>query len=341
MNNQKVKRFCRLRPLSFFHDGGFLLIMMVVSMLAGCSKPQLTEVSKLTLEKDTTWSGTVLVNGDVYVPPGITLTILPGTIVKFKRIDETSDQNLFDVESPYYPQAELIIRGRLIAKGTKKKQIVFTSVEPDARARDWGAINFLGSEGNVVEYSKIFCAYNGIHAHGSQVRIAHNEFVKNGVGISFKSEEETPGVPWFGKRSSVEIVDNLITRNKGGIGFRNSDARIAHNEISDNKFFGVFPKEDVKVLVEYNEITNNKKGVYLYQARGVRFVNNNIYDNRDYDIAVAEAQDYDVEAANNWFGTINKAKIDERIFDYNDDQELGRVNYEPFLQKKVEWRMDR
>ncbi len=336
-----MKRINRLRLSPFFYGGGFLLIVMVVSQLAGCSKPQQIEVSKLILQKDTTWSGLVLVNGDVYVPPGITLTIQPGTVVKFKRIDETSDQNLFDVDSPYYPQAELIIRGRLIARGTASKQIVFTSAEMDARARDWGAINFLGSEGNVVEYSKIFCAYNGIHAHGSQVRIAHNEFFNNGVGISFKSEEESPEVPWFGKRSTVEVIDNLITRNKGGIGFRNSDARISHNEITDNKFFGIFPKEDVNVLVDYNEITNNKKGIYLYQARGVRFSNNNIYDNSDYDIAVAEAQDYDVEAVNNWFGTINKAKIEAMIFDYNDDQELGRVNYEPFLKKKVQWRMGR
>lgn len=331
---------CYTRSLSIKKAGVVVLILLVALLLGGCSKTKPMEVSKLTLEKDTTWSGIVLVNGDVYVPPGITLTILPGTVVKFKRIDETSDQNLFDVDSPYYPQAELIVRGRLIARGTAGKQIVFTSAEIDARARDWGAINFLGSDGNIVEYCKIFCAYNGIHAHGSQVRVAHNEFFKNGVGISFKSEEETPGVEWFGKRSNVEVIDNLITRNKGGIGFRNSDAVISHNEITDNKFFGIFPKEDVKATVEYNEITNNKKGVYLYQARGVRFVNNNIYDNSDYDIAVAEAQDYDVDAVGNWFGTINRSKIDAMIFDRNDDHELGRVNYEPVLDKKVDWKMD-
>lgn len=314
--------------------------LLGVFLFSSCSRQEVLEVSKLTIDQDTTWRGTVLVNGDVFVPPGVTLTVAPGTIVKFARIDETSERNLFDVDSPYYPQAELIIRGRLIAKGDRKRRIVFTSAARDARPADWGAINFLGSTGNVVEYAKILCAYNGIHAHGSSVRVAHSEFVKNGVGISFKSEEETPGVPWFGKRSELTIVDNLFANNKGGIGFRNSDGRISHNEIRDNKFFGIWPKEMLDVVVDHNEITGNKKGIYLYQATGIRFEYNNIYDNHDYEIAVAEAQDFEVDARQNWFGTINTAKIDERIFDKQDDPEVAEVVYRPFLAGRVKWELE-
>lgn len=314
-------------------------ILWAIFLVVGCSKQETMEVGKLTIEQDTTWQGIVLVNGDVFVPPGVTLTIAPGTVVQFKRIDETSDRNLFDVDSPYYPQAELIIRGRLIAKGDSKKQIVFTSAARDPRPADWGALNFLGSSDNIVEYAKILCAYNGIHAHGSSVRVAHCEFVKNGVGISFKSEEESPGVPWFGRRSELTIVDNLFANNKGGIGFRNSDATISHNEIRDNKFFGIWPKEMLNVVVDHNEITGNKKGVYLYQATGIRLEYNNIYDNHDYEIAVAEAQDFEVDARLNWFGTINTSKIDERIFDHQDDPELGEVVYQPFLTERVEWKL--
>lgn len=314
-----------------------LIFLSVFFLFSGCAKKKITELSKQELTKDTVWDGEVIVNGDIYIPPGVTLTITPGTVVKFRRIDETSDQNMFGIDSPYYPQAELIIRGRLIAKGDKDKKIVFTSVELDARAADWGALNFLGTEGNVVEYAKILCAYNGIHAHGSEVKVANNEFVKNGVGISFKAEEETPGVPWFGKRSKLLITRNLITRNKGGIGFRNSDAEISHNEITDNKFFGIWPKEKVSAMVTKNEITGNKKGVYLYQAQGVRFAYNNIYDNSDYNIAAAEAQDFPLDFSNNWFGSINRQKIAEMIFDKNDDPDLSEIKFEPFLDKRVDW----
>lgn len=315
-----------------------LLILLVSS--SGCERKKPNELMMSTLQSDTTWSGEVLVNGDIYVPVGVTLTVLPGTTVKFKRIDENSDQNMFDIDSPYYPQAELIIRGRLIARGTNTEHIVFMSAEVNARPGDWGAINFLGSDDNIIEYARIINGYNGVHAHGSSVRLAHNEFVRNGVGVSFKAEEETPGVAWFGKRSRLTIIDNLFANNKGGIGFRNSDAEISHNEIINNKFFGIWPKEKSKAQVTYNEITGNKKGIYLYQAQGVFFAYNNIYDNRDYNIAMAEAQDFPVEAPNNWFGTRNRAKIDEMIFDRKKDAELGEVRIDPIQTKPVAWEIE-
>lgn len=313
----------------------FLAVMLFFGL--GCEKQRTIEIGKETIAADTTWDGIVLVTGDVLVPPGVTLNIAPGTQVKFRRIDENSDRNLFGIDSPYYPQAELIIQGRLVARGTADRKIVFTSAEIKAQPADWGAINLLGSDNNIIEHARILFAYNGIHAHGAEAQVAHCEFARNGVGISFKSEEEAPGVPWFGRRSKLSIIDNQFYKNKGGIAFRNSSAEISNNEIRDNKFFGIWPKEETDAVISYNEITGNKKGVYLYQARGIRLDHNNIYDNSDYNIAVAEAQDFTVEARNNWFGTINRQKIEEMIFDMKDDPDLGEILYEPFLDSKVKW----
>lgn len=315
-----------------------LLAAGALAGVSGCGqKARVLELSKQTLEKDTTWQGTVLINGDIDVAPGVTLTILPGTTVKFKRIDETSDQNMYGVDTPYYPQAELIVRGRLIARGSKERTIVFTSAEIDARPADWGAINLLGGEGNVIEHCKVLFAYNGVHGHGAQATISHSEFAKNGVAISCKKEEETPGVPWFGKMSDMTITHNRFLNNKGAIGFRNSKAVVSHNLIEDNKFFGIFPKDEVQAEISHNEITANKKGIYLFQAQGLTITNNNIYDNIDYDVAVAEAQDFDVDARRNWFGSTDPAKIDERIFDKKDDAEMGSILIEPILMEKVKW----
>ena len=315
-----------------------VLVSGLALTLSGCGeKPQLVELGKQTLAKDTTWSGTVQINGDIDVPPGVTLTVEPGTTVKFKRIDEKSDQNMYGVDSPYYPQAEIIVRGKIIARGSAEKTIVFTSAEIDARPADWGAINLLGGEGNVIEYSKILFAYNGVHGHGAGAAINHNEFAKNGVGISCKKEEETPSAPWFGKISDMQITHNRFVNNKGAIGFRNSKVVISHNLIQDNKFYGIFPKDDVQAEISFNEITGNKKGVYLYKVKGAAIHKNNIYDNTDYNVAVAEAQDFDVDARENWFGTTDPAKIDELIFDKKDDAEMGAVLIDPVLQEKVKW----
>ncbi len=312
-------------------------IILILAISACGKKQQQTELPMQTLKENTTWSGIVIVDGDIYVPPGVVLTIKPGTVIKFKRIDEKSKQNMFGVESPYYPEAELIIRGELIARGTAKEKIVFTSAESDARPKDWGAINLLGSPGNIIDHCKILFAYNGVHSHGAEAVITNSEFAKNGVGISFKKEEESPSVPWYGKKSNMKITHNRIYNNKGGIGFRNSIAIISHNLIEDNKFFGIFPKEEAEAKISYNEITGNKKGIYLYQTRKVQISHNNIYDNTDYNVAVAEAQDYDIVATNNWFGTINTKKIDASIFDKNDDKDLGQVKYQPFLLKRINW----
>ncbi len=288
-----------------------------------------------TIQADTTWSGVIKITGDVYVPPGVTLTLMPGTTIKFRRIDERSGRNFFGYDSPYYPQAELIIRGRLIAQGTKDNIIVFTSAERDARPADWGAINLLGSKDNIIEYCKILFAYNGIHAHGATALISHNEFLKNGVAISVKKEEEFPAVEWYGKQADITATHNAIYNNKGGISFRNSRALISYNTIKDNKFYGIWQKETCETLISYNEITDNHKGIYLYKARGSKIYFNNIYDNNDYNIAIADEQDVDVDAKDNWFGTINKKKIDELIFDKHDDPAVANIRYEPILKNRV------
>ncbi len=312
----------------------FCLIIFTI-LVSGCAE-DVKVIGKITLEEDTVWKGSLLIDGDVFVPPGVTLTVMPGTMIKFKRIDETSEKNMFGHDSPYYPQAEIIVRGKLIAQGTKKKPIVFTSAERDAGPADWGAINLLGSKGNVIEYVKVLCAYNGIHAHGSTAVISHSEFMKNGVAISFKKEFEYPDVSWFGEEAELVITHNLIHKNKGGIGFRKASATISYNEIRENKFFGIWPKEDSKGIISYNDIQENKKNIFLYQVKGVTIQFNNIYDPKDYNIAVAEEQDYDIDVGNNWWGTINTEKIEEYVYDKMDDEEVGRILYEPILRSRVE-----
>jgi len=319
---------------------GWIRAVLLVALLvfAGCQKSPVTELAKQTIAEDTTWSGVIVIGGDIYVPPEVTLTIEPGTVIKFRKIDESSGQNLFHTGDPYYPEAEIIVRGRLIASGTPDRQIVFTSAEMNPRPADWGALNFLGSEGSIIRHAKIYCAYNGIHAHGSSLQVSHSEFARNGVAISFKMDDETPEAPWFGKPSSLTISRNVFVGNKGGIGFRSSSAEITHNEIRDNKFFGIWPKEDSDVLIRFNEITGNGKGIFLYQVRGVTIERNNIYNNRDYDIAVAEIQDFPVDVSNNWFGTTNQEKIAGMIFDRNSDPELAEISYRPFLEQPVSWK---
>jgi parallel beta-helix repeat protein len=293
------------------------------------------EVGKETLKQDTTWTGEVLVTGDVLVPPGVTLTIAPGTVVKFRKIAPASDRNLFGVDSPYYPQTELIVTGRLIARGTAEKPIVFTSAESKPQPADWGALNFLGGEGNVVEWCRISYAYNGVHAHGAQLIVSQCELSKNAVAISVKLDEETVGAPGFGKEADLTVSDCLVQDNKGGINVRKSRAVITRNTIKDNKFFGIWIKEKCRGEISRNEISSNLKGIFLYRAEGMTITANNIHDNLDYNLAIADEQEKDVPAAGNWLGTTGKARISALIFDKQSDPSVARIIVEPFLTEPV------
>src|SRR4030042_3984665 len=285
----------------------FMLILCTVTLLlrSNCGEKAI-EIGMDTVKKDTTWSGVIKITGDVYVPPGVTLTIAPGTTIKFLRINESSGRNFFGYDSPYYPQAEIIIRGSRIAQGTRDNIIIFTSAERNPKIADWGAINLLGSNNSIIEYCRIVCAYNGIHAHSSTVLISHNEFMKNGLAISVKKEEALPDADWYGKESAIIVTHNIIHNNKGGISIRNSEALISYNNIKDNKLFGIWSKEKSSALISYNDITGNYKGIYLYKSDGPKICFNNIYKNKEYNLAIADEQDTDVDARNNWFGTINK-----------------------------------
>ena len=42
-----------------------------------------------------------------------------------------------------------------------------------------------------------------------------------------------------------------------------------------------------------------------------------------------------MDVSSNWFGTVNKLRIEEQIFDRNNDPAVARVMYEPFLKNRV------
>jgi parallel beta-helix repeat protein len=315
--------------------GMILALLAVLALLTARRWGAIREVGKETLARDTTWSGDVIVTGDVHVPEGVTLTIAPGTKVRFRKLDEGSDRNLFGIESPYYPQAEIVVTGRLLAKGTADRPILFTSAEGKPQPGDWGTLNFLGSRGNVVEHCRFEFAYNGIHAHGGQVTIADSSFRRCAVAISVKKEEEAKGTPGFGIPSDITVTGNLIEENKGGVNVRLSRAVITGNTIRDNKFFGIWLKEQCQGEISRNTITGNQKGIYFYRAGGVIITANNIYDNLDYNLAIADDQPTDIMAAGNWFGTVERARIEALLFDQRTDPAIGRIIVEPFLSAPV------
>jgi len=313
-------------------------------LLSGCAparpivetytSAELTEKSYglLTIDKDTVWDGRIRITGDILVKEGATLTILPGTVIRFDtiepKLDKDGGRNMLGLEPPYFPSAEIIVRGRILAVGTHDFPITFTSSDKAAKAGSWGAISLLGSNGNVIEFCRIYYAYNGVHNHSSTAVVLNNVFSYNGTAMSFNKEG-------FNHPVWMLIEHNTIVQNLSGISARNAFANIAFNHISDNEYYGVWIKEGNDIRVAYNDITKNGKGVYLYKANPVSINYNNIYDNIEYNICMAEDNPSDVDATENWWGTVDPAAISLKIYDKTSDETLGKVTFEPLRKIRI------
>lgn len=288
-------------------------------------------IKKGIIDKDTIWQGEILIKGDVEVAKGATLTILPGTVVRFEKIEEFGPQKLSKDKLSHFPRAELIIKGKLYAQGSLENKITFTSAEKSPSPGDWGAVNFLDSVDNIIEFCVFTYGHTAVHCHSAQVVIAYSTFHFNGVAIGQKNAKGLKN------KCVVPILYNRITENGGGVLYGGgSTPTVAHNEINNNTFFGVYAKKGGVANIRYNNIKNNGKGVIFFKVKKVVLRDNNISGNTDYNVSMLDGQSMDIALQNNWWGTADKVKIKDMIRDKKRDDTLGSVDFSNFLKKPVD-----
>ncbi len=262
------------------------------------------------VEENTVWHGNILINGSVWVKKGVTLTIEPGTVMKFKRTDR--DNNGIG-------DGEIIVEGRVVARGTKGNKILFTSLEEKPAPNDWSYVLLLSAGAdNVFEYCEFRYAFTGFQAHYSTARIADCVFQDNQEAILYD-------------RSHVVIEHNTLAHNDIGIRFMRLEGRVTirENLITGNNIGILFMKPARKTFNINAETTPHGLEPPL-------ITNNNIYGNRAYNYKIGARKPVDLDAANNWWGSPMKKDIEKFIFDRKDDAALGRVLYFPSLRAPVE-----
>ncbi len=149
------------------------LIAILPIYLTGCSELGI-------IFGDTIWSGEVLVNSTVVVEPGGTLTIRPGTRVKFKHYRGYREPE---------KRLSLIVRGAIIAEGTAEKPIYFTSDAPDPQNGDWSMVRL---ESPTALSSFHYCVFEfgqqGLNVWQGEVIISNCVFRwNNWEGVYFES----------------------------------------------------------------------------------------------------------------------------------------------------------
>jgi photosystem II stability/assembly factor-like uncharacterized protein len=198
-----------------------------------------------TITQNTTWSGAVYVIGDVTISSGVTLTVAPGTIVKF------------------YPSAQLIADGVLNAVGNATSHVTFTS--RDQAELSWRGIRLNGSRtGDRIEYADITVGLYVNHNSGASITYCLITGAKIGIHL-YDYPGPLPLLP-------TTIRNNEIQQSRiVGISV---DKEVSNVLIQDNTLTGNF-NDDVGMQFIYaspldvlrNRITNfGKHGVQCISA---------------------------------------------------------------------------
>lgn len=225
--------------------GAVLLFGGIVSSCAGVvGSPAGTEPGARAslpvrgLKSDETWRGEVRIRGSVVVPRGVTLTIEPGTVVRFEKID---------VDGDGIGDSELYVEGNLVAEGAPGRPIVFTSAGKNPSARDWKYLFVNLSRKTILTRCVSEYAFSGVQIHFSRATVTHCLFRRNVDGFRFSTAEGT-------------FSRNRMTENVYGVRYeeRNSNAVLSGNDITGNKV-GIFcvMESTGKVAVRGNRIHGN------------------------------------------------------------------------------------
>ncbi len=223
------------------------------------------EILPGTLTRDTTWndpSVLYLVRGDVIVPTGITLTVVPGQIVKWGRGNDDE---------------ALIVAGTLLARGTPDQHIIFTSHRDDTAggdtdgifsgrpvAGDWDQVLFQpSSTGSELEYFEVRYAGDGdipasIAVDDSEVNIRNSIIRDSRVnGIATRGD------------ALLTLQNSFVFRNgrSGLLSLAGSTINATNNTIDDNRE-GVHADAATINLVN-SLVTNHEVVGFLVEAGGI------------------------------------------------------------------------
>jgi predicted secreted protein with PEFG-CTERM motif len=115
------------------------------------------------------------------------------------------------------------------------------------------------------------------------------------------------------------VENNIITGNSYGIGISLTDVN------------GGLGQQYCPTILN-NTVSGNSIGIYLngfgYTATPI-IKYNNLQSNSNYSFDLQESNNADL--SNNWWGTTNQQAINQSIYDFKDDFNLGVVTFTPFL----------
>ena len=175
-----------------------------------------------------------------------------------------------------------------------------------------------------------------VYIKGGNCLVANNKIVNGFILYSGGNGGEGATIT-----NNVISSAQSVSGTRDGIWFSgeaNGHVLIEKNLISDN-YYGIqifSPNVDnmpTTLTIQNNTITNNNIGISVSNSYVPTIIENNIQNNT---LNIKLVTDYsghskDFNAANNWWGTTEQSVINQSIYDFKNDFNLGKVNFVPFL----------
>src|SRR3989344_1930892 len=266
-----------------------ILFFLILFLAAGFLVFKFFSVEKISNAKisgtyfgNQTWSGEIIITGDTIVLGN--LTVLPNTIIKFVVGDDRgwgdevekdgfNDNDPTRLKSYTTTHSSLFVLQKLMAQGTKDKQIVFTSKAQKPYLADWEAIVWQG-DGSVLDNVVVEYTRNGLNPIGKQPNsVIQNSISRHSMWGAISSAN-----------SNIKIINNhLSDAGHEGIDLKsNGSQEVAGNTI-DDCHTGIASMAGTQ-LIKNNIITNCGDGVYIDSK------SNAISTNNTFVPALAESQ---------------------------------------------------
>ncbi|MBI2475059.1 right-handed parallel beta-helix repeat-containing protein [Candidatus Uhrbacteria bacterium] len=249
----------------------FLIVVLIVYKFFSTTQKFDTSISGWFIGNQI-WSGNIYVTGDVEVLGN--LTVLPGATVKFAvgddrhSGDEVSADGFNDLDptrlrSYTTTHSSLFILGKLIAKGSQTKPIIFTSAAEKPNLANWEAIIFNG-DGSLVDSVTVEYTRNGLNPIGKQPNsVIQNTISRHALWGTISSAN-----------SNIKIINNhLSDAGHEGIDLKFNGTQEVSGNIIDDCHTGIASIAGSQII-KNNTITNCGDGVYISPESKAELINN-------------------------------------------------------------------
>jgi hypothetical protein len=212
-----------------------------------------------TLTRDEIWSGEIHITDHIFVPKGVTLTIEPGTVVKFKHYRGYKEP---------WKRPGLIVEGTIKAVGTPEKQIWFTSDAEEPINGDWEGIGLENTKNSEFKYVIVEFGEVGIEQFDSEVTIS-NSIIRWNNTEGLYAERSKPIFSYntlYGNgyheialeqyNENVQILSNIIRDGRDGVHFEKSSVYLEGNYFKNYERHAITAGMESDIVVKRNKFEN-------------------------------------------------------------------------------------